>query len=556
MYYAAILERDGLKANTLSSHYVEKYNDVVSRFFSRDERIWPLFSSPELSMLSRRTSPFSPQEKASLERALSERVDIPERMSEPTQAFDPLALFAAHQCKDWQDPRSVENVISTPCDPAIHGAMLATLKNPNLVYSEYAGMAVELERLVVRQIANLAGYNPKTAGGIFTQGGTFCNLYGYLFGLRKTFPTSKLDGVAGKKFCMINSESGHYSNMTNLSLLGIDINNQVIRVKINANNQICVLDLERRLKECFHQRISVPTIMLTCGTTDTFAIDDIVKVRQITQRLCRQYGVRRAPHIHVDAAVGWSLMFFNDYDLERNPLAINSATLKSVDYLKKMIAGLQAADSFTVDFQKWGYSPYTSSLLMVKDGRDFDALSQDASYFSYFDSQLKQETHLQSTIECSRGAVGVFSAYSAMQFMGKEGYQVVMAHGLQNANYLRMRMQQIPTCHVVGADNHGPAVAMRLYPRECGSGLHTYQRERDVKHSDKEVDELIKNTVFHRNHFLNRRGRGLNTNWVESIAHTEYDSLGHCLTLPGEKAVFLNPYTSREHIDEYCRLFR
>ncbi|NOH61839.1 pyridoxal-dependent decarboxylase [Vibrio sp. RE88] len=555
MNHAATLEKDGLKANALSPYYVKKYNEVIRRFFSRDKRLWPLFASPEVSMLVSRKSPFSTEDYRQLEKALHEREDIPERMNAPTEAFDPLAIFAAHHCKDWQDPRSVENVISTPCDPAIHGAMLATMKNPNLVYSEYAGMAVELEKMVIRQIARLAGYDPQTAGGLFTQGGTFCNLYGYLFGLRKTYPKSKSEGVANRRFCMLNSESGHYSNMTNLSLLGIDLDKQVVRVRINRNNQICLDDLERQLEACFKQGTAVPTIMLTCGTTDTFAIDDIQQVRHLSERLCRKHEIVRKPHIHVDAAVGWSLLFFLDYDLQENPLSINSATLTSLRYLKTMMAGLKEADSFAVDFQKWGYAPYTSSLLMVRDKQDFEALRQEPSYFSYFESQLKQKTHLQSTIECSRGAAGVFSAYSAMQFLGKEGYQVVLAHGLQNANYLRMKLGQLPGCKVVCAGNHGPAVALRLYPKHTPSVLHTYERELAIKKSDAAVDELIQNTLFHRNHFLKRQGQGLNTNWVESIAHTDYDYQGHCLALPGEKAVFLNPYTMRSHIDEFCQLF-
>ena len=35
---------------------------------------------------------------------------------------------------------------------------------------EYAGVAEELEKKVVRQIALLAGYDPARATGIFTQG--------------------------------------------------------------------------------------------------------------------------------------------------------------------------------------------------------------------------------------------------------------------------------------------------------------------------------------------------------------------------------------------------
>ncbi|WP_264767957.1 pyridoxal-dependent decarboxylase, partial [Klebsiella pneumoniae] len=185
-------------------------------------------------------------------------------------------------------------------------ALLAMIANPNLVYGEYSGMAAELEKLVVRQIASLAGYSTEQATGIFTQGGTFCNLYGYLLGLRKALPSSISQGISTGSLRMLNSEAGHYSNMTNLALLGISVQSQVIRVRVNDNNEIDLIDLHRQLSRCFEQEQVVPTIMLTFGTTDTFALDDIKAVYDIRESLCHQYGVRRKPHIHVDAAVGWS----------------------------------------------------------------------------------------------------------------------------------------------------------------------------------------------------------------------------------------------------------
>lgn len=156
--------------------------------------------------------------------------------------------------------------------------------------------------------------------------------------------------------------------MTNLALLGISVQSQVIRVRVNDNNEIDLIDLHRQLSRCFEQEQVVPTIMLTFGTTDTFALDDIKAVYDIRESLCHQYGVRRKPHIHVDAAVGWSLLFFASYDLQRNPLAINAATLSAITEWLPKIRALQWADSFTVDFQKWGYVPYTSSLVMIKIG--------------------------------------------------------------------------------------------------------------------------------------------------------------------------------------------
>ncbi len=55
-----------------------------------------------------------------------------------------------------------------------------------------------LEKVTIKKVAKLVGYDPEVASGVFTQGGTMfmCNLYGYLFGLRKSMPNSKHLGMA------------------------------------------------------------------------------------------------------------------------------------------------------------------------------------------------------------------------------------------------------------------------------------------------------------------------------------------------------------------------
>ncbi len=127
--------------------------------------------------------------------------------------------------------------------------------------------------------------------------------------MRKALPSSISQGISTDSLRILNSEAGHYSNKTNLFLLGISVQSQVIPVRVNDNNEIDLIDLHRQLSRCFEQEQVLPTIMLTFGTTDTFALDDIKAVYDIRESLCHQYGVRRKPHIHVDAAVGWSLLF-------------------------------------------------------------------------------------------------------------------------------------------------------------------------------------------------------------------------------------------------------
>jgi len=65
-----------------------------------------------------------------------------------------------------------------------------------------------------------------------------------------------------------------------------------------------------------------------------------------------------------------------------------------------------------------------------------------------------------------------------------------------------------------------------------------------------------RNSRHHRELFLRRGKVGLYTNWVEFIAHTDYDAHGRFGALPGEKAVFMNPRTRYEDIDRFVENLR
>ncbi|EDV0150258.1 aspartate aminotransferase family protein, partial [Salmonella enterica subsp. enterica] len=144
-------------------------------------------------------------------------------------------------------------------------------------------------------------------------------------------------------------------------------------------------------------------------------------------------------------------------------LAINDATLVGLRHNVEKFKQLKYADSITIDFHKWGYVPYTSSLVMVRDGNDFKALENDPENFTYFEHALEGQTHLQSTIECSRSGVGVFGAYAGLHYLGVEGYQTIIAHCLQNANYMRNQLLSMGNACVMVPENQGPSVGFRLY---------------------------------------------------------------------------------------------
>ncbi len=546
----------------IAPQFREEIDKVRGAFFSRDPGCWPVFGDPVFAAVLQFRQDRSPSrgrvqhypEGPALQQRLRSESRVPELSRDPrAEGADPLLLFAASLSKNWEDPASVENVVTSPSDPALFGSMAGVLANPNLVHPEYSEAAADLEAMVVRQMATLAGYDPAAATGIFTQGGTFCNLYGYLLGIRKSLPQSRDLGLEyGQDYRIVNSGVGHYSNMTNLSLLGVNIRRKTIRIPATDSNDIDLANLEQQLTACFQLGCVVPTIMLTMGTTDTFGVDRVKPVHDLRDKLCERFEVAVKPHIHVDSAIGWPLIFFLHYDFEANPLCINDVTLAGLRRHAERFSELKYADSFTIDFQKWGYVPYTSSLVMIKNAADLKALEHDEAYFSYFEKDIEGQTHLHSTIECSRGAVGLFGASAALQYLGVRGFQCLIANSLQNANYFRYRLSQVPGVKVMVAQNQGPGVGFRMYdPAVVPDAEAEFDFECHGHDAPDYRSRIERNSRHHRQLFVKRGKVGLYTNWVEFIAHTDYDALGRCGALPGEKAVFMNPRTRFEDIDAF-----
>jgi len=548
--------------NTLNMEFQKKYLKLREDFFSRDPNKWPMYNDPNINKVikfrkqNKSDSNFEkyPDSKIQFE-ALENEYDIPFTSSQPSDIYDTLA-FCASLSKNWEDPSAVENVACMPSDAAIYGSFMALVANPNLVHREYARMSDNLENTVIKMMSTLAKYDPLKSDGIFTQGGTFCNLYGYLLGIRKNLPRAKHYGMGiTKDYRIINSQGGHYSNLTNLSLLGVSIKEKTIRIKMEENNDIDLIDFEYQLEACFRLKCVVPSIMLTAGTTDTFGVDRIKSVFDIREKLCEKFELDYKPHIHVDSAVGWTLLFFLDYNFDKNPLAINNQTLAGIKLNVVRFSQIQYADSFTIDFHKWGYVPYTSSLILIKNKEDLNVLENDPDNYQYFEKEIQGHTHLQSTIECSRGSTGLYGAYSALKFIGIQGYQIMVAHCLQNANYFRSQLLKNPNIMVLSSENQGPSVGFRIYdPSLVQNAEEEFHYEFNKDISDKYLKRLERNTSYHRAIFKNRGKVGLYTNWVGTIAHSTYDELNNYNRIPGEKAVFMNPLTSRTEIDAFIKV--
>src|SRR6187200_570730 len=112
-------------------------------------------------------------------------------------------LIVAHPC-------SQVNVVAPPSIASVIGTVLPSMYNPNLCSDESGRGFSEAEVRVASIASRLVGYDPQTAGGVFTFGGTGTLLYGLKIGLEKALPGTHQHGLS-KSAVILCSQQSHYA---------------------------------------------------------------------------------------------------------------------------------------------------------------------------------------------------------------------------------------------------------------------------------------------------------------------------------------------------------
>ncbi len=421
-------------------------------------------------------------------KARAERVSVEGRTLE---AVIPELVSYLQGMFIWGHPRSQINVVPNPTLASVIGTLLPLLYNPNLCSDESARRFAEAEVRASAMTADLVGYDPAQAGGLFTFGGTGTLLYGIKVGLEKALPGAGQHGVR-EDAVIVASEQSHYSCLNVANWLGLGQQN-VIRVGSNLDNSIRLADLEAALRGVLSEGRKIAAIVATMGTTDAFGIDDLRAVDALRRKLAAEFSLPKLPHLHADAVIGWAWSVFNDYDFEENPLAFRGRTVRALASAQHDIGHLRLADSVGIDFHKTGYAPYSSSLVLFRDYRDFSLIARSRETMPYLYQSGEHHPGMY-TLETTRSGCGAMAALANLLLLGKTGYRVLLGHAVEMAEVLRERVESHPNLSVLNGENVGPVTLFRAYP----DGVDTFdvkQRER----SDREYrTQLLAHNDYNR----------------------------------------------------------
>jgi glutamate/tyrosine decarboxylase-like PLP-dependent enzyme len=477
-----------------------------------------------------------------------------ERFPEKTHTVEEITRLLVEYCQGmtiWAHPNAQVNVIPATTIPSITAFVAAAIYNPNIIWDEYSARFAAAEVQTVSMTADLIGYDPQQAGGIFTFSGTGTNFYGCKLGIEKILGGRALEEGIREDVKIVSSSASHYSRLNVSGWLGIGMRN-LVTIPTTPNNDMSLPHLEKYLRRAFKTGEKVGVIIATMGTTDAFGLDDLGAIVRLRDRLAREYGLEQPPHIHADAVIGWVWSVFRDYDFAGNPLGFRGRTLKALKNSLERLGDLALADSLGIDFHKTGYAPYVSSLFLVKDRRDLYLLSRQPEAMPYL-YQFGSYHPGVYTLECSRPGTGALAAYANIRLLGKEGYRVLIGHNLEMAEMLRQRLEAHPFIQVVNHGNYGPVTLFRVYPPGVEAAAAFRREMSDPAYREQlEAHNFYNRRIVQLIHDRAMRGEGVLLSWTDAYRHADYGGETGP-PLAALKSFIINPWTDPAAVEMVAR---
>ena len=417
-------------------------------------------------------------------------------------------------------PRTQQNVVPPPTIPSLIGVLLSALHNPNVSWDEYSRLVALAEVEATAITAQLIGYDPALAGGVFTFGGTGTTLYGVKLGLEKACPGVMQKGVSEDAVVFV-SDAGHYCGMNVAGWLGIGTDN-LIAIPATDENEIDLALLERAARAALSSGKKIAAIIATLGTTDAFGLDDLQGIVKLRDALVNEYQLPYRPHVHADAVIGWAWSVFNEYDFKSNSLGFRRRTIRALAGACRRIRHLPEADSVGVDFHKTGFAPYISSLVLVKNSEDLRLVTRSAEQMPYL-YHFGEHRPGMYTLETSRAGTGPLAALANFRLFGEQGLQVVIGHIVEMAQLLREHLEGHEGTTVLNRDNFGTVTLFRAYP----PGVDTFAIKRQEFDDPAYRDTLLVHNEYNRNifryvHSEAMAGRGVVVSSTDCYRRTRY----------------------------------
>ncbi|SIN87904.1 pyridoxal-dependent aspartate 1-decarboxylase PanP [Salinivibrio sp. ES.052] len=463
--------------------------------------------------------------------------DIERDFSDPTIPEDPT--FVSDHTQYLLDKLVAQSVHTA--SPRFIGHMTSALPyflmplskimiglNQNTVKIETSKAFTPLERQVLGMLHNLIYqqdeafyqswmHSANHSLGAFCSGGTVANITALWVARNNVlkpegdFPGINKAGLFGamrhygyRDLAILVSERGHYSLGKAADVLGIG-RDQLISIPADNQNRICINALEETIEQLNQDNIKPVAIVGVAGTTETGSIDPLNALADIAER----EGI----HFHVDAAWG-------------------GATLMSNNQRHKL-AGIERADSVTIDAHKQLYVPMGAGMVLFKDPSVVASIEHHAEYIL-----RKGAKDLGShTLEGSRSGMAML-VFACMNIISRRGYELLIDQSIDKAAAFAKMVSQHPDFELI-SEPELCLLTYRFVPARVQAALAVA--------SEEQVD-LIHDLLNDLTKFVQKRQRESGQTFVSRTRLTPEQWQRRTTTV--FRVVLANPLTTQEILHE------
>ncbi|HEY3948706.1 pyridoxal phosphate-dependent decarboxylase family protein [Phenylobacterium sp.] len=320
-----------------------------------------------------------------------------------TQLLDEGLVQSAHaRCFGLFNP--------TPAFPGIVADMLSAAWNPQLAVWSHAPAAVEAELHVLTAVAQRLGLAVEPGSSHFTSGGSEANGAALTVALTRRFPTFGAAGAAslGAQPRVYASSESHLAWLKLLHQAGIG--RQALRlVDVGADGRMDPTRLHAAIAADLDAGDIPALVVATAGTTNAGAIDPLGPIAELAEAV--------GAHFHVDAAWAGAAGF--------SPA------------LAPALAGIECADSVTVDAHKWFSAPMGAGMFFCRR----KAWLTDAYHVAtdYMPKGAPADDFYTQSQQWSRRFIGL-RLFMILAALGREGVAAQINHQAAMGDLLKRRL--------------------------------------------------------------------------------------------------------------------
>ena len=325
-------------------------------------------------------------------------------------------------------PRYLAYVPGEGTWPGALGDLIASTYNIDVGnWMESAGPS-RLETVVLRWFADWIGY-PAESAGVLVSGGSAANL------TAMACAREALVGAMSGELVAYVSEQGHSSLARAARVLGFGPE-QVRVLPVDDTFRMRTDALEAAITADLAAGRRPLVVLAVAGTTNTGAVDDLPELAQV----CGRYGV----WLHVDGAYG----------------AFAALTERG----REALAGLELADSVTLDPHKWLYQPFECGALLVRRGHLLkEAFEIHPSYLQDTTARDGATNYADHGLQLTRMSRAL-KIWMSLQYFGVDAFAAAIDRAMDLAEHAQRVIEAAPdlellapaTLGIVGFRRHPP----------------------------------------------------------------------------------------------------